>query len=123
MPNRAQILDKCQKAIGAAYDAGRECNLEERASIAAARGMLHTVIRGLLSKRPTLNKQVRSALEDLHTTQQNYTIDKMVRDIADVCVTLEALENGSTRSNGARHMEARMFCQHLRNEFRDVSPN
>ena len=57
---------------------------------------------------------VKKALQDLHS-HTNYThIEKMVRDISDICVTVRSVIMGVTRKTSGKIFEATVFCSFMK---------
>ena len=114
----AKVLNACQKAVGIVFTEGSNTPAQAR-DIASGRGVLLSIIVGLAKEDPATMRYVEPALNDLHT-QAEYSVDMMIRDIADVCLTLSRLADGKTRTERIKLAEATLLCQHLRDELRGI---
>lgn len=73
-------------------------------------------MRDLASHKPKYAAYLERALHDLHT-HTDYCNAMLIRDVADVCVTLSRLEAGRRRSNRDKLIEAALLCEYLKDEF------
>lgn len=82
------------------------------------RGRLNVLglIRDLASPRPKHAASIERALHDLHPHTE-YCNEMLIRDLADVCVTLSRLEQGRRRSNREKLIESALLCEYLKDEF------
>ncbi len=64
---------------------------------------------------------VEAALRDLHPRTE-YCVGMMIRDIADVSVTLNRLEQDRRRTDRQKLIDAGYLCEFLSDEFKNFEP-
>ena len=109
------ILDRCARVMRKAEGNG-ELTLMQIENVRKGRRMLLALIRDLASPKPKHTAVVERALNDVHPRTE-YCNAMLIRDIADVCVTLNRVEQGRRRSEDKRHTEALLLVEFLKDEF------
>ncbi|MBI2610845.1 hypothetical protein HYW60_02840 [Candidatus Kaiserbacteria bacterium] len=113
---RASILKGCGKAVRSVYANGKVSEAD-RNNLERGHQLLFGLIRNLASETPKYRLQIERALQDVHP-RTDYCIAMLIRDIADVCVTLNRLRAGGGRSVESKVVDASALCIHLGYEFR-----
>lgn len=80
------------------------------------RKLLLNIIRDIASSKPKYAGFIERALHDLHTHTE-YCNEMLIRDLADVCVTLGRLEQGRRRTNRDKLIDSALLCEYLTDEF------
>lgn len=115
MPHSA-LFETCRKAMLNVHAVGADnAKTEDVAAIRSACALLRTFIEELLHKQPPeqLMATLRLALQDLHPEAPYEHPLSIVRDIADVVVTLERLCEQRFRSDYSKILEAKIVCAYL----------
>ena len=110
------IFSRCMKAITPVHARGADsATEEEQESIRIACVRLRDYLRELISIEPSevTITTLREALREMHPDMPYTHPLLIVRDVADVVVTLERLLENKSRSDEIKILEAHSFCMHL----------
>ena len=116
--SRSAVFDRCARSVRTTLANGRSTPVQVENM---RRGRLNVLglIRDLASPRPKHAAFVERALHDLHPHTE-YCNQMLIRDLADVCVTLSRLEQGRRRTNREKLIESALLCEYLKDEFTSV---
>lgn len=103
---RAARLATCHKKI---------LSVEQRSNLERARLLLLEIIQKLAGGNTAEMQHVEQAMGELHP-RTTYCQAMLIRDLADVCVTLHYLEQGRERTH-ERSTEAVICCRFLAEEL------
>ena len=105
-----KIFDDCQRAVGRAFAAEViTCTDDELRDIANCHQVLRKFIHEMAGEEnPDCLRHVASALEDVNP-EREHSLDTMLRDMADICVTLNRVGEGRSRSVRMKLAEATLF--------------
>ena len=116
---KATILDACGKAVRTAFTLGKS-EPSELESVGQGRLVLLGFIRDFASadnKQSLHLQRIVRAMHDLHPEVDYVSRVAIIRDLADICITLERIESGKRRSNEKKNLEATLACEYLKDEF------
>jgi len=123
MPERAQIFAACGKIILQVFNKPSESvDKTQLQAVADARKCTLAIIQELAiaSENDTqipIAKQAEAALSDLHPAVPYNCYEKLIRDLGELCATFRTIENGGERSSRERVFEAKIFCDHMKEEL------
>jgi len=112
---KVEIFDEAAKAVRLTLAHGRS-SPSQIVSINRARKTLLGLIRELAYSKPGNAEYLERAMHDLHPRTE-YCAAMLIRDTAEVCVTLNRLEQGRRRSDRTKLLDAQMLCEYLTDEF------
>ncbi len=130
MPDRAQIFRDCGKILLRIH--AQDENEDHFTEIViAARKCALELTRELVQSceddvRAGVTGHVLSVLSDLHPEAKygsnggkagTLIVEKLVRDLADICATFRSIELGVERSSREKLLEAKLFCSLMADEF------
>lgn len=112
---KAAIFARCETAVKAKVSGGKMTPMHIE-NMRRGHRILRTLIADINSKKPKYKSQVERALRDLHPRTE-YCDDMLIRDLADVGVTLTRLMQGRRRSVEKPMTDAGFLCEYLKEEF------
>lgn len=120
MPRRMKkVFESCGKAVRVTLANGRSTPAQLK-SIKLGRLILLGIIGDLACGRVKFRDPIDRAMRDLHPRTEFCTA-MTIRDIADVCVTLDRLEQNRRRDDRTKLLEAALLCEFLTDEFKAAS--
>ena len=127
MPERQEIFADCGRIILAVYTTNDK-NIQEKqvGRVRAARLATLAIIREMAAASEDysgamITANVRAALNDLHPEIDYMLDDKLIRDLADISATFQSIETGKERSSREKLLEAKLFCDHMRDELNGLA--
>lgn len=115
----AKVFDACQKAVGIVFTEGK-CTATQLRDLANGYLAIRSLIRDLTEEHPKYQETLERAFEYVHPGRE-LSVEMMIRDLADIAVTIGRLRDGKSRTLQIKLAEATMFCQQFRNELRDLA--
>jgi len=115
----ARIFNSCGKAVRITLANGKSTS-GQIARIKLGRRILLRFISDLASDERKHRDPVERAMHDLHPRTE-YCTAMIIRDLADICVTLSRLEQGRRRSDRQKLLDAALYCEFLTDEFEPVA--
>ena len=112
----SDALKRCAKAVGAVYSTGQKANDAQKLDIKKGREVLREIMTDLLKEEPVYMKYIELTLKAVHP-KNDYCPDMVLRDLADICITLSRLENDKGRSDDGKLVDAMGFCQGLADDL------
>jgi hypothetical protein len=103
------------------YKSGEsKTSFEEEKAIQAMKDSLTTLIVGILRERDrgVMTGRIHEALRHAHPRTDYYSKYKIVRDVSDICVTLDVIVSGAIKKRTGLHkslLEAHNFCSAFAN--------
>lgn len=119
LSRKAEIFSQGARAVRLTLAHGKSTAGEIR-NINRARQTLFAFIRELTSKKPKYKPYLERAMHALHPRTE-YCVSMLIRDVADVCVTLNRLEQGRRRTDRTKLLDAQLLCEYLVDELRQQS--
>ena len=123
MPGKlASRIDSCGKTIRQIFGADEVLTTAQKRTLTGGHATLMDIIRDLAGPKPKYGDCVQRALHDCHPRTE-YFPALMIRDVAEVCVTLHELEREldtlveRDRALETRMTNAKFFCQYLAQEL------
>jgi hypothetical protein len=113
---KAAIFDRCARALRKAEKDGNELTPVQVESVRRCRKLLLTFIRDLASPKSKYAAIVERALNDVHPRTE-YCAAMIIRDVADVCVTLNRVEQGRRRLEEKKHTDVILLVDFLKGDF------
>lgn len=117
---KVAVFDRCARAIRTTLAKGRSTPMQLE-NMRRGRIMLLRIIRDLASPKSKYVGYIERAMHDVHTHTE-YCDAMLIRDVADVCVTISRLEQGRRRSNREKLIDAAHLCECLKDEFSHDPP-
>lgn len=115
------IFDRSARAVRTTLAKGVSTRMQVE-NMKKGRLTLLLFIRDLATSKPKFAAHIERALHDLHP-HTDYCNFMMIRDVADVCVTLNRLEHGRRRSNRETLLDSALLCEYLKDEFAQEAQN
>jgi len=136
MPERAKIFAECGKVVTKAAALSSE-QVKEFPDVkefvdAVAQARLCTleivyeiVDARLAGEECSLAQHMKNVLADIHqgvryTFDDELIVEKIVRDLCELCATLRSIELGVERSSRGWLTEAGLFCAHMQDELKQI---
>lgn len=115
MKSERTLFKECSRALRAASSNGT-CTEGQRACIEQARRALLVMIRALTNESDQRHLvYMESVMRDLHSRTE-YCRAMIIRDIADICVTLKRVTQDRRRTDHMKMVDAMMCCRFLGEE-------
>ncbi len=112
---RREIFKECSRALRAASSHGT-CTERQKAYVEQARLALLDMVRDLTnSKNQRILVYMEGLMRDLHPRTE-YCRAMIIRDLADVCVTLKRVTQDRRRTDHMKIVDAMMCCKFLGEE-------
>jgi len=113
---KAAIFDRCARAMRRSEKDVDDLTVVQVESVRKCRKLLLTFIRDLAAPHSKYADIIERALKDIHPRTE-YCISTVIRDVADVCVTLNRIEQGRRRLEDKKHTDALIFVEFLKHDF------
>jgi len=113
---KAAIFGRCLRAMRKAEKDADDLTVVQVESVRKCRKLFFTFVRDLASPKPKYADIIERALKDIHPRTE-YCISTVIRDVADVCVTLNRIEQGRRRLEDKKHTDALIFVEFLKHDF------
>lgn len=123
MPERIKHFAACGKVLLEVFNKGPVGLTDEQ--IADVREARKCVLQMILDLVPASEdgvelkgtQYVKVVLQDLHPEMNYDCNEKLIRDLAEICATFCSVEKRSERSARERVYEAKIFCDHMKDEL------
>ena len=113
---KAAIFDRCLRAMRKAEKDADDLTVVQVENVRRCRRLFFTFVRDLASPTPKYAAIIERALKDIHPRTE-YCTATVIRDVADVCVTLNRIEQGRRRLEDKKHTDALIFVEFLKHDF------
>lgn len=114
---KVAVLDRCARVMRRAETNKGELTVMQVENVRKGRKLLYSFVRDLLSSKPKFANVIRRTLKDVHPRTE-YCTSMLIRDTADICVTLTRVEQGRRRSDGKKHVDALLLLEILKDELK-----
>jgi hypothetical protein len=123
----ADLCDSCAKTLrevlGKLGQTEDSCSEEEKTILMKGRDALLELICELATTRPGEDSGhkalLRNTLSEIDSSVNYRYSETLIRDIADVCITIRRVANGERREE-MKMLKASMLLLYLRNDLRDM---
>ena len=121
--NLAVAVSGCGKAIRQIFSSGKSPTSGQERALSEGHDALVKIINDISRGKSKYGECVRRVLHGIHS-RTVYTPTLMIRDVAEIGVIVEELEEGAfveiDRVLEVRMTNAKFFCQHLAEELNEL---
>lgn len=126
MDRYSKMFNDCARVIATGFTKaeGYVLTSAERARVESGKGAAFDMITVLCNRRPSKQQEriverVNVALREVHHSTDYTLRGTMIRDLGELVITLERLEQGRRRIDQKKYVEASMLCQTLSEQLEE----